>query len=173
MVRRLAAFNKLSYWLLDQAQKAVLVVHGEELVFILRPHGHVSNLANYLVSSLEFIDAWDELVLGHGVFVHVKVVLAAHDHVQGRPPDVLDDKVFAIVLLCNDSCQIDKSVSHALLYLFGLALLSSLLLALLYLLKFVLLVSLLLRVALEFVKLPLALATLVLILLLFTAAAII
>ena len=173
MVGYLTAFNKLSHWLLDQAQEAVLVVHGEELVFILRPHRHVCNLANYLVCSLELIDARDELVLGHGVLVHVEVVLAAHDHVQGRPPDVLDDQVFAIVLLGNDSCQIDKPVRHALLNLLGLALLSSLLLALLHLLKFVLLVSLLLRVALVFVKLPLALATLVLILFLFTAAAII
>ena len=173
VVGHLAALNELRHGLLNQAQKAVLVMYREKFVLILRPHCHVDNLADYLVCSFELIDAWDELVFGHGVFVHVKVELAAQDHVQGGPPNVFDDQVLAIVLLSNYCCQIDKSVCHTLLNLLGLALVSSLLLALLHLLKFALLVTLLLRVALVIVELALVLATLVLILLLFAAAAII
>ena len=91
--------EEVQYWRLNHTKIPVLIVDGEDFIPVLGQVLIVRYFVNDLISTLELIDSLDELVLRHGIVEHLKVILAADDHLHGRPPDIFDDQILSYGLL--------------------------------------------------------------------------
>lgn len=92
----------------QSAQDTILVVDRENLLAILRQVLVICDFVNDLISTLEFVNSLDKLILRHWIGKHFKVILAPNDHLHGRPPNVLNYEILSDCFLREQGRQINE-----------------------------------------------------------------